>query len=162
LESEGAMAFPPTEAPWSTLFILILAATISFLISLANRLTTDPEKTKAWRREIAEWNEQLRKARKSGDKKQMEKLMKKQQYILQIQAKMSWQSMKVSFLFFIPLMIVWYFLGMVYNREGIPPIAYFPGIGPQLWFPPLFWWYLLCSFLFSTLFSHLLGISTVE
>ena len=158
------MAFPPTEAPWSTLFIFILAATISFLISLVNRLTTDPEKTKAWRREIAEWNEQLRKARRSGDKKQMEKLMKKQQYILQIQAKMSWQSMKVSFLFFIPLMIVWSFLGGIY---GGTEIAYFPGIGSVFTigpfsFPSLFWWYLLCSFLFSTLFSHLLGISTVE
>ncbi len=154
------MPFLPTSPPWSTLFILLLAAAISFLITLANRLTTDPEKTKAWRKEIAEWNEQLRKARKDGDKKQMEKLMKKQQYILQLQAKMSWQSMKVSFLFFIPLMIVWYFLGSMY---GGTEIAYFPGIGSQLlWFSSLLWWYLLCSFLFSTIFSHLLGISSVE
>jgi len=154
------MSFPPTSPPWSTLFIFLLAATISLLISLANRLTTDPEKTKAWRKEIAEWNEQLREARKSGNKKQMEKLMKKQQYILQIQAKMSWQSMKVSFLFFIPLMIVWYFLGWTY---GGTEIAYFPGIGSQLfWLSSLFWWYLLCSLLFSTLFSHLLGLTSVE
>ena len=158
------MSFPPTETPWSTLFIFILAATVSFLISLANRLTTDPEKTKAWRKEIAEWNEQLREARKSGNKKQMEKLMKKQQYILQIQAKMSWQSMKVTFLFFIPLMIVWYFLGWTYGKAGI---AYFPGVGSVFTigpfsFPSLFWWYLLCSFLFSTLFSHLLGLTSVE
>ncbi|MEM3774977.1 MAG: EMC3/TMCO1 family protein [Candidatus Bathyarchaeia archaeon] len=154
------MSFLPTSPPWSTLFILMLAAVISFLLTLANRLTTDPEKTKAWRKEIAEWNAQLREARKSGDKKQMEKLIKKQQYILQIQAKMSWQSMKVSFLFFIPLMIVWYTLNMVFVTA--PPIAYFPGIGSQLLFPSLFWWYLLCSFLFSTIFSHLLGLSSVE
>ncbi|MGC8998087.1 MAG: EMC3/TMCO1 family protein [Candidatus Bathyarchaeia archaeon] len=154
------MPFPPTSPPWSTLFIFLLAAAISFLMSLANRLTTDPEKTKAWRKEIAEWNEQFREARKSGNKKQMEKLMKKQQYILQIQAKMSWQSMKVSLLFFIPLMIVWFFLNNTYRKQ---PIAYFPGIGPQLlWLPPLFWWYLLCSFFFSTLFSHLLGLTSVE
>ena len=156
------MSFPPTSPPWSTFFIFLLAAAISFILTLANRLTTDPEKTRAWRKEIAEWNQQFSKAKKSGDKKQLEKLMKKQQYILQLQAKMSWQSLKVSFLFFIPLMIVWYFLGIIYNRAEVPPIAYFPGIGPQLFFPPLFWWYLLCSFLFSTLFSHLLGISTVE
>ena len=154
------MPFPPTSPPWSTLFIFLLAAAISFLMSLANRLTTDPEKTQAWRKEIAEWNEQFREARKSGNKKQMEKLMKKQQYILQIQAKMSWQSMKVSLLFFIPLMIVWFFLNNTYRKQ---PIAYFPGIGPQLlWLPPLFWWYLLCSFFFSTLFSHLLGLTSVE
>ncbi|MEM1540285.1 MAG: EMC3/TMCO1 family protein [Candidatus Bathyarchaeia archaeon] len=144
----------------STLFILMLAAAISFLLTLANRLTMDPEKTKAWRKEITEWSAQLREARKSGDKKQLEKLMKKQQYILQIQAKMYWQSMKVSFLFFIPLMIVWYLLRWIYRGAEI---AYFPGVGPQLlWFSSLFWWYLLCSFLFSTMFSHLLGISSVE
>jgi len=160
---KSVVSFPPTSPPWSTLFIFLLAATISFLLSLANRLTTDPEQTKAWRKEIAEWNEQLREARKSGNKKQMEKLMKKQQYILQIQAKMSWQSMKVSFLFFIPLMIVWYTLSGIYFKEGVPPLAYFPGIGPQLlWFHSLFWWYLLCSFLFSTLFSHLSGLTSVE
>ncbi|MEM3769999.1 MAG: EMC3/TMCO1 family protein [Candidatus Bathyarchaeia archaeon] len=155
------MSFLPTSPPWSTLFIFLLAAAISFLITLANRLTTNPEKTRAWRKEIAEWNQQFNKARKSGDKKQLEKLMKKQQYILQLQAKMSWQSMKVSFLFFVPLMIIWSFLGSFYTGENAN-IAYFPGIGPQLLFPPLFWWYLLCSFFFSTIFSHLLGISSVE
>ncbi len=153
------MSFPPTSPPLSTLFMFLLAAAISFLLTLANRLTTDPERSRAWRKEIAEWNQQFSRARKSGDKKQLEKLMKKQQYILQLQAKMSWQSMKVSFLFFIPLMIVWSFLGGIYERTEI---AYFPGIGHELIFPSLFWWYLLCSFLFSTLFSHLLGISTVE
>ncbi|MEM2953919.1 MAG: EMC3/TMCO1 family protein [Candidatus Bathyarchaeia archaeon] len=157
------MSFPPTTPPGSTIFILIIAASISFLISLANRLTTDPEKTKAWRKEIAEWNDQIRKARINGDKKQMEKLLKKQQYIFQLQAKMSWQSMKVSFLFFIPLMIVWYILSGVYFKQEVPPLAYFPGVGGQLlWFHSLFWWYLLCSLLFSTIFSHLLGISSVE
>jgi len=154
------MSFPPTSPPWSTLFIFLLAAVISFFITLANRLTTDPEKIRVWRKEIAEWNQQFNRARKSGDKKQLDKLMKKQQYILQLQAKMSWQSMKVTFLFFIPLMIVWYFLGLTYGNASI---AYFPGIGSRLlWFSSLLWWYLLCSFLFSTIFSHLLGISSVE
>lgn len=149
----------PTEIPWSTLFVFLIAATIAFLMSLANRLLIDPEKTRAWRKEVVEWNEQLREARKSGNKKQMEKLMKKQQYILQIQAKMSWQSMKVTLLFFIPLMIVWYFLRGMYEEK----IAYFPGIGSWLGpFPSLFWWYMLCYFLFNALFFRLLGISSAE
>ncbi|MBS7616740.1 DUF106 domain-containing protein [Candidatus Bathyarchaeota archaeon] len=155
----------PEAIPWSTLFIFLLAAAITFLISLANRLLTNPEQLKAWRKEVAEWSEQLRKAQKAGDKKQVEKLMKKQQYIMQLQAKMSWQSMKVSILFFIPLILVWQFLGGVYWGSEI---AFFPGIGSSIpipllgSLPSLYWWYLICSFFFNTIFSHLFGIITVE
>ncbi|MEM3703952.1 MAG: EMC3/TMCO1 family protein [Candidatus Bathyarchaeia archaeon] len=154
------MPLLPESIPGSTLFIFMLAAAITFLMSLTNRLITNPSQFKAWRKEIAEWYEQTRKAQKSGDKKQMEKLMKKQQHIMQLQAKMSLQSMKVTLLFFIPLIIMWHFLGGVYSGSEI---AYFPGIGSWLGpFPSLLWWYILSSYLFYTLFSHLFGLVSVE
>jgi uncharacterized membrane protein (DUF106 family) len=153
----------PEGPPGSTLFIFLLAATITFVMTLANRLLSDPEKLKAWRKEVGDWYEQLRIAQKSGNKKQIEKLMKKQQYIMQLNAKASWQSMKVSLLFIIPLMVVWSFLGGIY---GGAEIAYFPGVGWNLPIPlfgaSLLWWYTLCSFLFSTFFSHLFGLMSVE
>jgi len=151
------------EMPFSTLFIFLLAASISSLTSLANRLLTNPEKSRAWRKEIMEWNAEFRKARREGDKKLLEKVMKKQQYILQLQTKMSWQTMKVWLIFFGPILVIWQVLGVSYVNTDI---AYFPGIGPNLPLPlfgsSLLWWYLLCSFLFSTLFSHLFKIVTVE
>ncbi len=153
----------PESIPGSTVFIFMLAAAITFLMSLANRLLSDPEKIKAWRKEVQEYSEQLRRAQKRGDKKQIDKLMKKQQYILQLNQKISWQSMKVTFLFIIPLFVVWQFLGAIY---GPKEIAYFPGVGPTLPIPlfgvSLYWWYLLCSFLFNAVFSHLLGLLSVE
>lgn len=153
----------PMEPPGTTLFIFMLAATITFAMTLANRLLTDPKQMKAWRKEVAEWYAQLREAQKNGNKKQIEKLMKKQQYIMQLNAKASWQSLKVTLLFFIPLMIVWSFLGGIY---GGAKIAFFPGIWWDLPIPlfgaSLLWWYMLCSFFFSTLFSHLFGLITVE
>lgn len=155
----------PLENAWLTIFIMLLAATITFLISLANRLLTNPEQTKAWRKEVMEWNAQLRKAQKSGDKKQIEKLMKKQQYILQLNSKMTWQSLKVTFLFFIPLLLVWQFLGRMYWNVDI---AFFPGVGPKIQVPiigevaSLYWWYLMCSLLFGLVFSHLLGLTSTE
>lgn len=155
----------PESIPFSTLFILFLAAAISFLTSLANRLLTDPEKTKASRKEVSDWNSELRKAQRSGDKKSVEKLMKKQQYILRLQSKMMWQSMKVMLLFFVPLIIMWQVLGGIYAGRAI---AYFPGVGSIISLPllgnfqSLFWWYLLCSFLFSTVASHLFGLVSTE
>jgi uncharacterized membrane protein (DUF106 family) len=159
---------PPVllEIPFSTIFIFSLAAAISLLTSLANRLLTNPEESKGRRKEIAEWNTELRKAQKSKDKKRLEKLMKKQQYILQLQSKMMWQSMKVMLLFIIPIFLIWQFLGgFYYSPEGPIHIAYFPGVGPILPFlnmVSLFWWYLLCSFLCGTLFSHMFGLVSVE
>lgn len=156
------MSLPP-EPPGSTLFIFALAVTINFAMTLANRLLTNPEQMKAWRKEVTEWYTQLREAQKSGNKKQIEKLMKKQQYIMQLNAKASWQTMKVSILFFAPLAIVWSFLGGIYGGANI---AYFPGVGWHLPIPlfgsSLFWWYMLCSLFSHAIFSHLFGLLPVE
>ncbi|MEM2994725.1 MAG: EMC3/TMCO1 family protein [Candidatus Bathyarchaeia archaeon] len=152
----------PENTPHSTIFIFLLALAIAFLTSLANRLLTDLEKLKAWRKEIAEWNLELRKARKEGDEKRLEKLMKKQQYILQIQAKMSWQTMKVMLLFFVPLLVLWQILGGFY---GAREVAYLPGVGASIPIPlfgnSLIWWYMLCHSLFNTIFSHLFGLTSM-
>jgi len=156
--------FPPTDIPYSTLFMFSLALLISLLTSLTNRLLNNPEKSKAWRKEIAEWNSELRQAQKANDKKTVEKLMKKQKQVLQLQSKMTWQSMKVTMIFFVPMILIWQFLGGAYTTI-VGGIAYFPGIGPTLPIPlfntSVIWWYLLCSMLFGTIFSHMLGIIEV-
>lgn len=158
------MAFPPTEIPYSTLFMFFLALLISLLTSLTNRLLNNPEKSKAWRKEIAEWNSELRQAQKANDKKTVEKLMKKQKQVLQLQSKMTWQSMKVTMIFFVPMILIWQSLGAIYSPAN--PIAYFPGIGPTLPIPlfsySLIWWYLLSSMMLGTIFSHVFGMIEVS
>lgn len=161
--------------PTSTVFIFGLAALISLLTSLANRLLSDPAKAKATRKEVAEWQTELRKAQKAGDKKTTEKLMKKQKQIMQMQTKTMWQSMKVTLIFFVPLLIIWQVLGGFYTTvdpvtklASSIPIAYFPGVGDKLSIPlfgnmpSLFWWYLFCSFFFGTIFTHIFGIVDIE
>jgi len=152
--------------PFSTVFILGLSAAISLLTTVVNRRFTDPEKSRAWRKEISDWNSDLRAARGSKDRKVLEKVMKKQQYIMQLQSKMMWQSMKVSLLFLVPLFLMWQILGSFY---GPAAIAYLPGIGNQLVLPilnivfsSLFWWYLLCSLLFGTAFQHVFRLVEVS
>ncbi len=159
----------PTTIPFSTIFIFLLAAAVSLLTSLLNRLLTNPEKSKTSRKEVSEWNAELRKAQKSKDKKRVEKLMKKQQYILQLQSKMMWKSMKVMLITFLPLILMWQFLGGFYHNTLI---AIFPGVSNNIGvitipligmqFSSLIWWYLLSSFFFSTAFSHLFGLVSVE
>jgi len=154
------------QIPYSTFFILSFSCLISLLTTSVNRRFTNPEKSRAWRKEISDWNKELRDARKSKDKKILEKVMKKQQYIMQLQSKMMWQSMKVSLLFLVPLLLMWQILGGMF---GANPIAYFPGVGSilvvpiiNLQFNSLFWWYLLCSLLFGTVFQHALKLIEVN
>jgi uncharacterized membrane protein (DUF106 family) len=151
------------EIPYSTLYIPGLAALIALLTTSANRIMTNPEESKSVRREVSEWSRELRQAQRNNDKKTVEKLMKKQQYIMQLQTKMMWNSMKVSLLFIVPLLLMWDVLGAFYKGK---PIAYLPGIGANLPIPifssSLIWFYLLCSLLCGTAFSHVLGLIEVS
>jgi uncharacterized membrane protein (DUF106 family) len=151
------------DRPFSTLFIFAIAALVSLLTTLVNRLLTDPKKTREVRKEVGEWNKELREAQRAKDKKTIEKLMRKQQYIMKMQTKMMWSSMKVSLLFLVPLLLMWQVLGGFYSGQEI---AIFPGVGANLPLPmfsaSLIWWYLLCSLLFGTTFSHVFGLTEVS
>ncbi|MEM2917834.1 MAG: EMC3/TMCO1 family protein [Candidatus Bathyarchaeia archaeon] len=138
-------------APGASVFILLLSLGLSFLTSLANRLLTNPEQQSAWRKEINEWTSQFNKARRSGDKKLLEKLQKQQKRILQLQSKMFKQSMKVSLIFFIPFLLIWQLLIGLY---GANPVVFLPGVG---WLT-VFFWYFLCSLFFSTVFSRMFNV----
>jgi uncharacterized membrane protein (DUF106 family) len=136
---------------------------LSLITSLANRLLTNQDQLRSWRREVAEWTAEFNKARKNNDKKILAKVKQKQPYITKIQSKMMWQSMKVSFIFFIPFVLLWnLFLNPTYIN--VQAVAYIPNImsseGGLSWLPlPYFYWYLLCSFLFGTLLSRILGLA---
>jgi uncharacterized membrane protein (DUF106 family) len=128
-----------------------------------NRLVSNPQKSKEQRKEVTEWNKELREAQRAKDKKTIEKLMKKQQYIMKMQTKMMWNSMKVSLLFIVPLLLMWQVLGGFYSGQDI---AIFPGVGANLPLPmfsaSLIWWYLLCSLFFGTTFAHVFGLTEVS
>lgn len=151
------------QRPYSTLFILGIAALVSLLTTLVNRLVSNPQKSKGQRKEVSEWNKELREAQRAKDKKTIEKLMKKQQYIMKMQTKMMWSSMKVSLLFIVPLLLMWQVLGGFYSGQDI---AIFPGVGANLPLPmfsaSLIWWYLLCSLFFGTTFAHVFGLTEVS
>ena len=153
--------FNISEPPVSTIFILFLSMALTLVTSLANRLLTNQNQLRTWRQEVAEWTADSRKAAKSGDKKLLAKVKKLQPQIMKMQSKMMWQSMKVSFIFMIPFFLLWsLFLTPTY---GDAAVAYIPNIfsssGSVPLHIPLFFWYLLCSFLFGTLFARILGLA---
>jgi len=142
-------------APGATVAIIFISIGITFVTSLANRLLTDRKKLNEWRREISQWTSDFNEARRSGDSKLLAKLKRQQPRITQLQSKMMWQSMKVSLLFMVPFFIIWQLLISYY---GGTIVAYLPWLGGA-WPLPIFYWYLICSFFFGTLFSRALGLA---
>jgi len=162
--------------PGSTIFVLFVSSLMAFASSLINRLFTSREQReqiKVLKSQIdnlmKQKNEDLKKAKSTGDKKLLKKVRKQERQILQLQSKMfsmSFRQMRVYPITLIVFLVVWLFLtGRVFSLKlfespfaGGGPIAFLPWISGVMELN-LFWWYLLCSFLFGTFFSRLFGLT---
>lgn len=144
------------SVPNSTFFILLLSFAVSFATSSSNRFLTNREQLRAWNKEISQWRADSLKARRDDDKKLMAKVKKQEKHVMQLQAKMTWQSMKTSILWFIPLLLIWYVL-LPQIVDISETVAYLPWLGEPLLLN-VFLWYLLCSFLAGALFNRLFGL----
>jgi uncharacterized membrane protein (DUF106 family) len=94
-------------------------------------------------------------AARANDKKQMEKLKKKQSQVNAMQSKMLKPQMvqfAISFLY----IFVWFLV--LTPTFGNTSMVYIPGIGAL----PVIYWYPICSFFLGLLGSRILGIMPLE
>ena len=146
-------------APAATIVIMLICITISFLNSSINRLLVSRfvgwKQYRTMQKETSEYRAQMTQARRKNDKKLLEKLKRKEPQILNMQKKMAKPQLVLFGLSFSYILVWWLILIPIY---GPNIVAYIPGIGPI----PVVWWYFICSFLFGTLSSRLLGITPIE
>jgi len=149
---------PYHEIPESTFLILGIALGLSLISNAANRFLVDIEKMKSITKEVNAWRKELDRAKKTNDKKLMDKVMKKQQAIMQLQSKMSWDRMKISILFLAPFWLVWAVLSGFFGQVivAVSPFTFPWLLGEKL---PFYSWYILCSFAAGLPFSRILGIN---
>lgn len=145
--------------PFSTILIMLITFAVSLINMTINRLLVSRmvgwEEYKVMQKEIAEHRSQTMKAIRANDKKMIEKLKKKDAQINQMNMKMSKPQLLLFPIGFVYILIWIFFLTPVY---GINPVAIIPGLGGI----PVLYWYMLCSFMFGTLVSKLLGITPME
>jgi uncharacterized membrane protein (DUF106 family) len=158
---------PYASIPNSTLFILTVATVLSLITTAANRLMVDVKRIKSVMREVNAWRQQLEKARKSNNKQELARVMKKQQAIMKLQSSVMWDRMKVSFIFLLPFWIIFMVLSRFY---GTSPVAFTPFTIPFLLtgrtdsqlgatVVPFYSWYIISSFAVSLPLSRLFGIN---
>jgi len=166
---------PDLSIPYSTIFILCISLLMSLIVSLINSRFTPKEQRErlaALRRDIAELtkkkNENMKKAKSTGDKKLLKTAQRQEKQLLQLQSQMaslSLRQMRVFPITFIIFLLVWLFLTgrLLYwklfeSSFAGGPVAYLPWISGEIPLD-LFWWYLLCSLLFGIFFSRFFGLT---
>lgn len=158
------MAFDVSVIPWSTVTIMAISFTIALVNSTLNRVLIGRfvgwEKYKTMQKEMAEWRSQQMAAARANDKKQLEKLKKKESQIMNMQKQMFKPQMVLMALTLVYFFIFPLLTGFFTNPSTGQQIAviHFPGFGNQ----PFYIWYFMCSFFFGTLSSRLLGILQME
>jgi uncharacterized membrane protein (DUF106 family) len=151
------MAFDVSVIPWSTLAIMGISFTIALVNSGLNRALISRfvgwDEYRSMQKEMNEWRAQQMAAARANDKKQLEKLKKKESQIMNMQKKMAKPQLLLFALTFIYI-FVWPLLTGYFPHT----VVNVPGFGYQ----PFFIWYLLCSFFFGTLSSRVWGILPME
>jgi uncharacterized membrane protein (DUF106 family) len=164
------------QPPYVTIIVLFVSLAMSFISSLINIKFVPKEhreKVRALQRKISaltkEKNENMKKAKSEGDKKLLRKAQKQERHLLQLQSQalsLSSKQMRVLPITMAVFFIVWLLLtGSILGFKlfespfiGPDPVAYLPwlnGVMPL----NLFYWYLICSFLFGILFSRIFGLT---
>jgi uncharacterized membrane protein (DUF106 family) len=148
-----------TQIPTATFIIMLICMTVSFINSSINRLLISRfigwEQYREIQKELSEYRTQTTQAMRKNDKKLVEKLKKKEPQILNMQKKML-KPQLILFVLSFSYIFIWLFILTPLYKNSI--VAYVPIIGPAT----VFWWYFICSFLFGTLASRLLGITPIE
>lgn len=162
------MALDFTVIPLSTFTIMGISILVAFLNSGINRALVSHfvgwDQYKSMQREMAEWRSQQMAAMRANDKKQLEKLKKKESQIMNMQKQMAKPQMILFGISFIYIVVWIFFLTPTYGQTTV---AYLPGFGNTFVFGPrgamgVFYWYPICSLLFGTLASRILGVLPVD
>jgi uncharacterized membrane protein (DUF106 family) len=153
------MSAEMTQIPVATLVIMLISMGISFINSSLNRLLISRfigwEQYRDIQKELAEYRSLTTQAMRKNDKKLLDKLKKKEPQILNMQKKMLKPQLILIVITF-SYILIWPLV--LYPLYGGTTVAYIPIIGEA----QVFWWYFICSFLFGTLASRLLGITPIE
>ena len=159
----------PTSSciPTSTIIIIVSAFFLSLMTSSANRFLVNYKMVTNSRRDYMAWTQAVRKARKEGDEKQLDKLMKRQSAMVKMSTRANLEQMKTTAITFIPLLLIYRVLLAAFPLSvavAFSPI-YFPGAAISsivfhngAGFFSMVYWYFLSSFAIGIPLSRVFGI----
>lgn len=155
-ERDSRMAI---QIPEFTIIVSLTAIGLGILSNIATRLLVDLRTERRMRKEVAEFDKELKGAMAAKDKQREEKLKKKKPQVDQMRMKASTGRLKVTLITWVPFVLLYYFMATMVGGYGAVvvnsplPIPYLTTSGQM----PLLWWYFISSLSFGTVISKLLG-----
>jgi uncharacterized membrane protein (DUF106 family) len=154
-----------TCVPLSTVSVFAAALMLSLIAMSANRFLVNYKMVANYRREYMNWMNAVRKARKDGDEKQLDKLMKRQTAVMKMSSRATLEQLKTYPITLVPFYLIYAILG--YALTSNHAVAYSPFLIPFAALTPggtaavlsLFFWYLICSFSISIPLSRIFGVA---
>jgi len=165
-----------TIIPYATVFLMLVSFILTTVNQIISRLLISRfigwDKYKIMRKEMSEYSKANMAAARAGDAKQLEKLKKKKSQIDAMQAQQMKPTMLNMGISLVMFMMIWRVLlipmftsagyystgGSLFGGMlGGNPVAFIPGYGI-----PLFVFYSVCAFFFSTLMQRVLGAMPIE
>lgn len=151
--------------PFSAFIVLGAAILLSLVAMGANRFLVNYKMVASYRREYMNWMSAVRKARKDGDEKQLDKLMRRQSAVMKMSSRATLEQLKTYPITIVPFYLIYAVLGyaltsslfaVAYAPFTIPFAAVTPGGAASIL--SLFFWYLICSFSISLPLSRIFGV----
>ncbi|HZD12207.1 MAG TPA: EMC3/TMCO1 family protein [Candidatus Binatus sp.] len=147
------------------LIVLGAAFVLSLTSTLANRFLVDYKMVNSYRREYMTWMKAVNKARKDGDEKQLDKLMRRQGAVMRMNTRASLESLKTMPVTLVPFYLIYTVVRLAF---GDLAVSFAPFYLPWASVLPsqmavvltLFYWYLICSFTISIPLSRIFGVNT--
>ena len=156
--------------------VFIIATFVAFFITLANKLLVDQDRLQFLQKEMKEYQQNLMKAQKSNDAKEMAEVQKRQSEFMKLQKEMMFNSFKPMIVTFIPIIIIFYWMAQnpllgpkqlfielpsfVFYVLLVPLFHTFYKQSPGVPLMAIEWlgWYILVSFAMSILFRKFMGL----
>ena len=158
-----------TCIPLSTFSVFAAALLLSVVAMSANRFLVDYKMIARVRQEYMGFMRAMNKARKDGDEKQLDKLMKRSPSMQKMQFRATLEQMKTYPITIVPFYLIYAVLG--YAVSSNLAVAYAPFSIPfttvlgnasapgSVTVLSLFFWYLICSFAISVPLSRIFGVA---
>src|SRR5487761_1715550 len=159
----------PSSVNWEDIFLVVLMAVgVNLLYAVGRRKLTNVDKMRRYNFELKAFRSEMTQAMKEGEK---------QQQMNKMQMEMSKEQMKPTLLFMIPLWGVYFLMSSLVGGGLLVVLPIFipyvacssssslahcisaTSFGAAVPWMPFFWWYMICSFTFSTLINRLFGLT---
>jgi uncharacterized membrane protein (DUF106 family) len=154
---------PPEAIIARALIVLGAAFTLSLISTLANRFLVNYKMVNSYRKEYMSWMKSVNKARKEGDEKQLDKLMRRQGAVMRMNTRATLETLKTMPFTLIPFYLIYNVVSRAFTTLAVVyapfVLPYAAVLGDKAAVLTLFYWYLICSFTISIPLSRIFGVN---